>query len=359
MTASRVWTEPRVGAHRRRGRHRGAEQAMVPEAEFGSYYGRPVLKRPVWKVPDVPGYLYLGGLAGSSAMMGALAERTGRPGLCRVGRLVAAAGSAAGAVALVHDLGRPARFLNMLRMIKPTSPLSVGSWILAPFGGLAAVAAASEVTGRLPRAGRLAGAGSALLAPALTTYTAVLLADTAVPAWHEAYPELPFVFAGSALASGGGAGLLAAPPPEVSPARRMVVLGAAVELAASRRIERRLGDLVGEPYRTGRPGALLRAGKRLTAVAVATAAAGGLAGPRGRGLTLLSGLLANAGAVCTRFGIFEAGRASAADPRYTVVPQRERLAARADGPGQPGEPGQQPGGPGQQPAEPGEPGEPA
>jgi hypothetical protein len=297
---------------------------MVADVEFTSYYGRPVLKSPVWKVPDVPGYFYLGGLAGSSALMAALADRTGRPGLRRVGRLAAAAGSAAGAGALVHDLGRPARFLNMLRMIKPTSPLSVGSWILAPFGALSAAAAASELTGRLPAAGRLAGLGSAALGPALTTYTAVLLSDTAVPAWHEAYPELPFVFAGSALASGGAVGLAAAPVDEVGPARRMLVLGAALELGAVRRLDQRLG-LVGEPYRTGRPGALLRAGKLLTGAAVGAAAAGSLAGRRGRPLNRLSGVLANAGAVCTRFGIYSAGQGSAADPRYTVLPQRQRL----------------------------------
>ncbi|MDQ3456389.1 MAG: polysulfide reductase, partial [Actinomycetota bacterium] len=58
--------------------------------------------------------------------------------------------------------------------------------------------------GRHPRLGRLAGAGATVLGPAMTTYTAVLLAATAVPGWHEAHRELPFVFARSALASAGG-----------------------------------------------------------------------------------------------------------------------------------------------------------
>jgi predicted component of type VI protein secretion system len=163
----------------------------------------------------------------------------------------------------------------------------------------------------------------------------VLLANTAVPAWHEAYPELPFVFAGSALASGGGVGLAVAPLDEVGPARRMLLLGAAVELAASRRLEGRLG-LVGEPYRTGRPGALLQAGKLLTAAAATAAAAGSLAGRRTRTLNLVSGVLANAGAVSTRFGIFLAGRVSAADPRYTVLPQRQRLDEQGAAAGSPG-----------------------
>jgi hypothetical protein len=218
----------------------------------------------------------------------------------------------------------------------------MGSWILASFGTLSAAAAGSEVTGWFPRLGRLAGAGSAVFGPPLATYTAVLLANTAVPAWHEAYPELPFLFAGSALASGGGVGLVAAPAAESAPARRMLLLGAAVEIGAGRQMEHRLG-LVGEPYRTGRPGALLRAGRLLTGAAAATAVAGAAAGRLGRSgrpgrsggsgsrsgrvLDGMAGVLANAGAVCTRFGVFTAGRASAADPRYTVIPQRERLSA--------------------------------
>ena len=126
---------------------------------------------------------------------------------------------------LINDLGRPARFHHMLRVAKPTSPMSVGTWILAAFGpaaGLAAVAEAApwlpergcpgSARRALPPVGHAAGLAAAATAPALATYTGVLLADTAVPSWHEAYPELPFIFAGSALASGAGVGLLAAPP---------------------------------------------------------------------------------------------------------------------------------------------------
>lgn len=305
----------------RDGRHRRGEQSMVPEADFQSYYGRPVIKPPVWKVPDVPGYLYLGGVAGASAVMAALADATGRPELRRIGRLAAAIGATASVGALIHDLGRPARFLHMLRVFKPTSPLSMGTWILSPFGALSAAAAASELTGIAPRLGSAAGAGAGVLGPAMTTYTAVLLADTAVPAWHEAYRELPAVFAGSAVASAGGLGLLAGA--EAGPARRMAVLGAAVELGATEVMQRSIG-LSGEAYQTGRAGTLLRVARALTA-------AGGLGavlGCRSRVVSALSGLLLNAGAVTTRFGVFEAGMQSARDPKYTVVPQRQRLEER-------------------------------
>src|SRR5438552_3138783 len=96
------------------------------DAGFRSYYGQPVIKPPTWKVPDVPAYLYLGGLSGASSTMALFADLTGRDRLRRTGRIVAAAGATASVAALVHDLGRPARFLNMLRILKPTSPLSVG-----------------------------------------------------------------------------------------------------------------------------------------------------------------------------------------------------------------------------------------
>ena len=134
---------------------------MVPEPEFESYYGRQIIKTPTWKTPDVPLYLFLGGMAGASAVLAEGAALTGNVALERVARLVAASGAGVGTVFLVHDLGRPERFLHMLRVIKPTSPLSVGSFILAPFSALSSAAAASCLTGRLPRLGRLAGLGAA------------------------------------------------------------------------------------------------------------------------------------------------------------------------------------------------------
>ncbi len=152
----------------------------------------------------------------------------------------------------------------------------------------------------------------------------MLVADTAVPAWHSGYRELPFLFAGSALASAGAVAMLATPRAEAGPARAVAVLGAATETAAATILERRLG-LVGEPYREGRAGRLLSAARALTAGGGLLALLAG----RSRAATAASGLALTAGALCTRFGILAAGRASAADPKYTVVPQRERLDAGA------------------------------
>jgi hypothetical protein len=158
----------------------------------------------------------------------------------------------------------------------------------------------------------------------VATYTAVLLADTAVPSWHAAYPELPFVFAGSALSASAGAALLGAPTSETGPVRRLAVLGAALELAASQRIEQRLG-IEGEPYREGRAGTQLKAAKALTAIGAAGAAFGG---GRSRLVAAVSGTALVASSVLTRFAIFDAGVVSTEDPKYVVEPQRDRLENR-------------------------------
>ena len=326
---------PAGGRGRGGGRGGRGEQPAVPPAEFTSYHGRPVLKAPVW-TRDIPAYLFTGGLSSGAALLAAGGDLTGRTALRRAGRLTALGAIGASTYFLIADLGRPARFHHMLRVAKPTSPMSVGTWILSVFGPAAGIAAIAEAAPLLPRrgplglvrrllpgAGRAAGLVSATTAPALATYTAVLLADTAVPSWHEAYPYLPFVFAGSALASGAGSALIAVAPQQAGPARRLAVAGAALELAGAHRIERRLG-LLSEPYRTARAGRLLNAGRALTAAGVA----GALLGRRNRAVSALSGAALLAASVATRFGLYEGGVASARDPRYTVVPQRRRRDAR-------------------------------
>ncbi|MFP5375753.1 MAG: NrfD/PsrC family molybdoenzyme membrane anchor subunit, partial [Acidimicrobiia bacterium] len=251
------------------------------------------------------------------------ADLTANRPLRRAARLAAVANLGASTWFLVHDLGRPGRFLNMLRVAKPTSPVSTGTWLLAAYGPAAAVASASEVTGRLPAAGRAAGLAAAALAPAVATYTAVLTADTAVPAWHDAYRQLPFVFAGSSAAAAGGVAMALVPPAHAGPARRLAVLGAAVDLAASRRMGDGMG-LSAEPYHQGRAGRLDRGARWLTAGGAVLAA---LAAGRSRLGAAAAGAALVAGSACTRFAVFHAGLQSAADPKYTVVPQRRRLEA--------------------------------
>jgi hypothetical protein len=291
---------------------------MVPRAEFESYYGRPVIKAPSWAAQDIAGYFFLGGLAGAGSVLAAGAQLTGRTTTATAMKVSSLAAISLSAAALVHDLGVPSRFPNMLRVLKPTSPMSVGSWLLAGYGPAAGAAAASAVTGRLPRAGAVATATAALLGPAVASYTAVLAADTAVPAWHGAHRELPYLFAASATAAASGMALLLGPPQESGPARRAAVLAAGAEEVATRAAERRLG-MVAETYRQGRAGTLLRAARVLTACGATT---GLLLGHRSRSAAVVGGLALLAGSACTRFGIFAAGVASAEDPKYTVVPQR-------------------------------------
>ena len=315
---------PKTPSTGKKHRGRGGEQLVVPRAQPDSYYGKPILKEPVWRSPEVPGYLFLGGLAGASSVLAGFAQLAGNRKLARASKVSAAGAIALSGVALVADLGRPERFLNMLRVVKVTSPMSVGSWLISAFGGASAAAAASEVTGRLPRAGAAATAAAAVVGPTICTYTAALLCDTAVPAWHEGHREMPYLFAGSAATAAGGLGMMAVPVEEAGQAIRFAVLGAATELTAKSLLLRRLGETA-EPYQSGRPGRLMEAAEVLTAAGLAGAVLAG----RSRAATLLSGAALVASSALTRFGIFEAGRASARDPKYTVRPQRERLAAKA------------------------------
>jgi hypothetical protein len=297
---------------------RGGERVVVPEAEPRSYYGEPVLAQPVW-TPEIPAYFFLGGLTGATAPLTLVASVRGNDVLARRAAAIVLAGSLASPALLISDLGRPSRFLYMLRMFKPTSPMSVGSWVLSGFGATAAASAARELLGLLPRGGRAAQGAGALLGPLLSTYTGALIAQTAVPAWHEARRELPFVFAAGSLASAGAMAQLVTPYRHAAPARRMATAGSAAELLAVWAMERRLGAL-GEPYKQGRVGVLARAAKLLTA-------AGGAATPLARGRPAIAKAGAAAtltGALLERWAIFRAGFASARDPRYVVGPQRER-----------------------------------
>ncbi|WP_369140408.1 NrfD/PsrC family molybdoenzyme membrane anchor subunit [Modestobacter versicolor] len=319
------------------------EAAMVPEAEFTSYYGRQIIKSPTWKNPEVPIYFFLGGAAGTSSVIAALAEFTDRPKLARNAEYAAGVGALASVVLLIDDLGRPERFLHMLRVFKVTSPLSVGSYILSPFSALASAAAAvrlldlrpvmglgtrvlpflPRIAGSFPVLRKSAAVGAAAFGGPMATYTAVLIANTAVPSWHAPHDELPFVFAGSAMAAGGGITMALTPVDEAGPSRKVALTGVALELAAMHRVENGHG-IVSEPYHLGKAGALLRAAKAATVSGAGLTAIAG----RTRAGAVVGGVLLAAGSLLTRMGVFEAGMASAKDPKYTVIPQRERLEAR-------------------------------
>jgi hypothetical protein len=287
--------------------------------EGPSYHGRPVVKPPAWTW-EVPWYLFAGGLAGSSSVLSAAAKLSGNQVLADRARLIAAASVAACPPLLISDLGRPARFYNMLRVFKPSSVMSVGSWVLAAYSGAAAGAAGLAVWGRLPRLEAVADAAAAGLGTVMATYTGALMADTSIPVWHEARRELPALFASGSLASAGSAAVLVAPFGSTGPARRLAVTGAGAELVIDTVMRRRLGR-IGDVYEQQQAGRFHR-----TANLATIGGGAAMAAARHRPwLARLGAVSLLVGSVAQRWAVFKAGFQSARDPQATLAPQRARL----------------------------------
>lgn len=272
-----------------------------------SYHRIPLLKAPVWTW-EVPAYFFVGGAAGAAAALGAIAQLTGAEGkLVRDARWIAAAGSAISGPLLVSDLGRPERFLNMMRVFKIQSPMSVGAWTLAAFGTASSASVFAElVRTRTNLPVKLIGDASAIVSAAtgmvMATYTGVLIGATAIPVWREHVTLLPIHFGTSAM--GSAVSLLELRGHRHS-ALNALGLGAAVfETAVSVAIDTGK-DRVSAPLREGRGGLLTRLG-------------GALAGPIPLFLRLMGKRRAAAastlaGSLLTRFAWVEAGKASTKD----------------------------------------------
>jgi hypothetical protein len=172
--------------------------APFPQAspETG-YYGLPLLKPPVWTW-EIPLYFFAGGAAGSSALFAAAASlRDENSAVVGDARRIAAIGCAISVPLLISDLGRPSRFLNMLRVFKLQSPMSIGAWTLAAFGATSACAAFAP----WKPARMIAGLAGAPLGLVMATYSGVLLGATAIPAWSNNRQWLPALFGASATAA--------------------------------------------------------------------------------------------------------------------------------------------------------------
>ena len=304
--------------------HSPAQESEHREAfgvEVRSYHGQPVLKEPVWTW-EIPLYFYTGGLAGASAGLAVLSELRGNEVLARRAWAAALVGVTVSPALLISDLGRPMRFLNMLRMFKVTSPMSVGSWVLTASGGATTVSAANSLLGMFPRLARVAKPISALLGLPLATYTGALVANTAIPAWHEARQGLPFVFGSGAALSAGALAVMITPLEEAGPARRLALAGAALEGPLMEVMTHRLGEH-GEVYRQGPAG-------RLANLSRSCILGGGLLlarrGRSSRAASIAAGALLTAGALATRWCVFRAGFQSASDPAYVVGSQRAGVA---------------------------------
>lgn len=327
-----------AGKRRRRGGGDGArEMPMVDDVEFSdSYYGRPIVKAPPWDW-KISAYLFVGGVAGGSGLLAAGADAAGFEKLRRNTRITALVGTVAGAGLLILDLGRPERFLHMMRTFKPSSPMNMGVWVLGGFGTLAGVVAAYEVdqgTGeKLPLgplrpilhwAEKPSGILTAILGAPLASYTGALLADTSVPTWNAAKDNLSYLFVSSAAIASSGVAMITTPTAQTRPARVFATIGAGSELYFSEKLTEPMHPAEAEPLKTGRAGKKMRWAKRLT---IAGGIGAALLG-RNRWAAAASGAALATASALTRMAIMEAGIDSTKDPRHVVEPQKARLEAR-------------------------------
>lgn len=279
------------------------------------YYGQPLLKAPVWTW-EVPAYFFVGGAAGAAAAVGAAAHLAGaNPALVRDARWIAAMGAMASPPLLISDLGRPERFLNMLRVFKIRSPMSVGAWTLAAFSTAAGAAAFADAVDRryggLVPVRVLGNAAEALAAATglvLSTYTGVLIGATAIPVWSRHVTLLPIHFGMSGLAT--AVSMLELLGHRDRALHRLAIGAAAIETLIGVALESRHDPAI-DPLRAGRSGAITRAGGVLSGPLPLALR---LLAPRSSAMRTAAALSTLAGSLLTRIGWMDAGRESAGEP---------------------------------------------
>ena len=290
-------------------------------AETG-YYGLPMLKEPQW-TKEVPVYFFVGGAAGAAAVIASAANLlTDDRKLVRDARFVAAGGGIISSALLISDLGVPSRFLNMLRVFKLQSPMSVGAWTLAVFGTFSGAAAFANMAREMVAdvlpirvIEDLSGLMSSASGLVLSTYTGVLIGATAIPVWNDHVMSLPHHFAASGVNS--AVSILELLGHEDSRALNLLGIAASTfECYEGIEVEIRR-DRVNEPLHKGLSGTIVRAG-------------GILSGPVPLALRLGSLITGNmklrraacwsslVGSLLTRFGWVQAGHASAKDHRIPL-----------------------------------------
>ena len=330
------------GGDRTQYARRGQTDGEVPEAARRMRGGPdvpvevqgPVINPVVWTW-EIPVYFWFGGMASGSSFAAVAADVAGDEDAARLARLVTLAAALPCAPLLIADLGRPLRFLHMLRIFKPRSPMSMGSWCLVGFSSAAAAAAGADWLGARGAAKRL-GAATAVLGTYLGSYTGVLLAATATPVWARSHRFLPAIFVCTGAATGAAANRLALaatgtarpgdPSREALAAVETVAMTA--ELALSSLNERRLG-MLNHALEEGRPGKLFSLAKWGVRAGLALRAARpqpvrGWAEHASSVVFLASGL-------AFRFAWLEAGKASARDDEAVAVMSRRRHEGQAVG----------------------------
>ncbi|HET7483599.1 MAG TPA: NrfD/PsrC family molybdoenzyme membrane anchor subunit [Actinomycetota bacterium] len=301
--------------------HAVFERPPIESRGTGTYYDRPVLKEPVWKW-FIPAYFFAGGAAGAAQVLAAaaqVADRDGLGGLVKRARWIAAAGLAAGTTFLIADLGRPERFMNMLRVFRPTSAMNAGSWILATSGPLAGASALlADRDGWLGRSGDLAGLAAGPAGLPLSAYTAVLLADTSIPIWHQTRRTLPPLFAASSMASAASLlEMMDLSDDEQRVVHRLGKISKTAELLAATAVDIDAArvEQVARPLEEGLSGTLWKVAKAATGASLVLSG-----GSRRR--RKLAAALGVAGSLALRFAVHHAGKRSARDPKATFAAQR-------------------------------------
>jgi formate-dependent nitrite reductase membrane component NrfD len=300
------------------------EEIPTAREQDPTYYDCPVLKPPVWSW-EIPLYYFTGGAAGACLALGAAAQldSSGRLNrLIRRSHWAGIIGSSISAALLIDDLGRPSRFLHMLRVFRPTSPMNVGTWILS---GAAPTAITAGLLlrrrGFLRWVGEGFGFASGLFGMGLATYTGVLVGNTAIPLWQSSRRILPLLFGASAVASAGSIlELLSGSPRERRITRTFGNIGRAAEIAAAVAMERRVASVpqVARPLHQGASGFLWKASTFLTASSLLVS----LLPRTSRKKRVIAGALGTAGSLALRYAVHCAGVASARDPRATFHSQR-------------------------------------
>jgi formate-dependent nitrite reductase membrane component NrfD len=252
-----------------------------------TYYGQPLLKKPVW-IPAIPIYFFVGGSAGVAMTLGMVLQFSGEERLARRCHWAGAIGGGVGSALLISDLGRKLRFLNMLRVLRPTSPMSIGSWVLA----LATPASLGSAIFN----SRILTLASGILGMPLATYTAVLIANTAIPVWYRTRHTLPFLFAASSVSGMASVfDLISLPKHEDAIIHRIGVIGRSADLIAGVAVEKSSPDIAGP---------LWRAATVLTGASLVVSLLPG----RSRAKRAVAGVLGIFGSVCVRFAVTQAGK---------------------------------------------------
>jgi hypothetical protein len=300
---------------------RGVNVAGGPIPHIVGYYGEPVVKPPVWTL-EIPLYFFVGGAAGMAPLIASAALVLGLTNLARAALWITAAGAIISPTLLVMDLGRPQLFFNMLRVFKHRSPMSVGAWILAVFGMFAVPAwlvfelyvneaFAPSVDPLVLIVAGLLTLGAAISGLGLATYTGVLIGATVIPAWFLHRVLLPIHFGTAGL--GCAAAILELLGFRIGPLYAIGLLTAIIETLLWTWLEFDKHGAADRALHEGRAGRLIRLG-------------GILCGPlpvilRLTNLVPLAAISFLLGALASRFGWIDAGRASGKDPEAVFASQ--------------------------------------